>query len=148
MARARLLSATVLIFAVSACATPLLSPELDPELPSGGISVDRALEVTRNYGSSNGPEVIIGLRAGQFIDLSSVAAARFDNRWVWRVDMQGSYPRDCGSPRMTTPPPCPDAPFNHREVPDGRGDLCQHGQPVDGVSDFRGHRTCVPHSVA
>lgn len=111
MVRARLLSATVLVLFLSACAAPLPSPELDPELPTGGINVDRALEVARNYGPSNGPEVVLALLAGQFVDLSSGPAARSDNRWVWRVDVQGSYPRDCGSPRMTTPPPCPDAPF-------------------------------------
>jgi hypothetical protein len=55
--------------------------------------------------------VVLALRAGQFIDLSSVPAARAYNRWVWRVEMRGSYPRDCGRPRMTTPPPCPDTPF-------------------------------------
>jgi hypothetical protein len=107
-----LLCCMLISVVTAACAAALPSPELDPALPSGGISLDRALRLARNYGLSNGPEVVLALRAGQFTDLSSVPAARAINRWVWRVEMQGSYPRDsCQRPRMTTPPPCPDVPF-------------------------------------
>jgi hypothetical protein len=98
--------------ALVACDSAIPSPQIDPSFPRGGVSLDEVVAVARDYGRSEGPETILGIEAGQFMYLTSMPSARGENRWVWKVRMQGAYPRGhCASVREATPPPCPDVPY-------------------------------------